>query len=340
METAKVHEADGCGTAPAPARRFLRGAGKLGARGINAALASALFLGLSPVFGKLAIIFGLSPLAVVAMRTILAAALLFAVIIIFRRAFLYIYPAGFFGCFLAGGINGLGSLLYYAALGRINASVGQIIYSLYPLFVAIWLWLDHQRPSKLTILRLLMVIPALYLLIGAQTVDLTGVLMMLGSAALYALHLPINQRVLYDMPAPTVTLYTLLAMSIVVVAAFGISSLTGVTHAPEPEAWAAVAGLTLVTFLSRLSLFIGIKHLGGLQTALLGLGELLITIAFSYILLGEWLTIWQWLGVILLLISLALVRFEKPAQRRPTPGGWLSWLRAPGSPTNIPWSSH
>ncbi len=34
--------------------------------------------------------------------------------------------------------------------------------------------------------------------------------MMLGAAALYALHLPINQRVLYEVPAPTVTLYTLL----------------------------------------------------------------------------------------------------------------------------------
>ena len=43
---------------------------------------------------------------------------------------------------------------------------------------------------------------------------------MLGAAALYALHLPINQRVLYEVPAPTVTLYTLLAMSAVVVPAY------------------------------------------------------------------------------------------------------------------------
>lgn len=334
MESAEIPEVT------KPVRHFWKEAGVLGAKGINAALASALFLGLSPVFGKLAITYGVSPQAVVAMRTIFAAALLFSVIFIFRRSYLYIYPAGLLGCILAGGINGLGSVLYYAALGRINASVGQIIYSLYPLFVALWLWLDHQPLSRLTIMRLVLVIPALYLLIGSQEVDLPGVLMMLGSAALYALHLPINQRVLFDMPAPTVTLYTLLAMSVVVIAAFSISTISGVTNAPQPEAWLAITGLTMVTFFSRLSLFTGVKHLGGLQTALLGLGELLITITFSYILLGEWLTIWQWLGVALLVVSLALVRFEKQTPRKPSSGGWLNWLRPPGVPTDIPWNPH
>ena len=50
--------------------------------------------------------------------------------------------------------------------------------------------------------------------------DPVGVGLMLGGAALYALHLPINQRVLYEVPAPTVTVYTLVAMSAVVVPAY------------------------------------------------------------------------------------------------------------------------
>jgi len=102
--------------------------------------------------------------------------------------------------------------------------------------------------------------------------------MMLGAAILYALHLPINQRVLYEVPAPTVTLYTLLAMSAVVVPAYLIFD----QKWPSLELpWWPVFGLTLVTSLSRLSLFMGIKHIGGMQTALLGLGELLVTILFS-----------------------------------------------------------
>jgi drug/metabolite transporter (DMT)-like permease len=310
------------------------------AKGIYAALTSAVFLGLAPVFGKLSISYGMSPMAVVALRTILATTLLLTVVLIYNRRFLYIYPAGLLGCFLAGGINGIGSLLYYAALGRINASLGQLIYSLYPLFVALWLWLDHQKPSRLTIFRLVLVLPALFLLIGPQTIDLLGVVMMMAASALYALHLPINQRVLYDMPAPTVTFYTLLAMSAVVVPALLFSNLGNINQGLDSQAWGALIGLTLVTFFSRLTLFMGVKHLGGLQTALLGLGELLITIIFSHVFLHEGFTAVQWLGAALLVASLITVRFERPAVNAQPASGWLSWLRSPGIPSEFPWQPH
>ncbi|RMF46229.1 MAG: EamA family transporter, partial [Anaerolineae bacterium] len=174
------------------------------AQGIWAGLASALFMGMTPVFGKQAIVYGLPPLTVVAMRTILAALLLFVALLLFKRSYLYIYPAGLLGCALAGSINGFGSLLFYSALGRIDASLGQLLYSLYPLFVAGWLWLDHQPPSKMTAIRLALALPAVYLLTQTTSgeVDWVGIALMLGASALYALHLPINQRVLYDMPAP------------------------------------------------------------------------------------------------------------------------------------------
>jgi len=186
-------------------------------KGIRAAVFSALFLGMTPVFGKQAILNGLPPLAVVALRTIFAALLLFVLIAAFKRPFLRIYPIGLVGCFLAGAINGIGSLFYYSALGRIDAGIGQLLYSFYPLFVALWLWMDKQPPSKLTLLRLGLAIPAVGLLTlgGTHRLDLLGMGMMLLSAALYALHLPVNQRVLFDVPAPTVTLYTLTAMSAV-----------------------------------------------------------------------------------------------------------------------------
>ena len=306
-------------------------------KGITAALASAVFLGMSPVFGKQAIILGLSPFGVVAVRTSLAALLLLAVMLATKHDFLYIYPAGLLGCLLAGGINGLGSLFYYGALGRIDASLGQLIYSLYPLFVVIWLWMDHQPPSRLTLLRFFLIVPALYLLTRTEhtQVDLWGVVMMLVSAALYALHLPINQRVLYDMPAPTVTLYTLLAMSAVVVPAFiisGTSLYPGIT-----AAWKPLLGISLVTFLSRLTLFLGVKHLGGLQTAILGLGELLVTLVASHLWLGERLSWQQWIGAALLAASLALIAREKSVPRPKGGGGWLSWLRPPGLPKDVAW---
>ena len=304
-------------------------------QGIQAALASALFLGLAPIFGRQAIgDFGFSPLAVVALRTSMAAVLLLVIVALFKRPFLYIYPAGLIGCTLAGVINGLGSILYYQSFQYLSASVGQLLYSLYPIFVALWLALDGERPGRLTIVRIVLATGAAVLLtLGDAThINRIGALMMLGAAALYGLHLPINQRVLYDVPAPTVTLYTLLAMSAVVVPAYIIFDRQWPAN---PVLW-PVVGLTLVTFLSRLTLFMGVKRIGGMQTALLGLAELLVTLSLGYFWLGEKLTPLQWAGAGLLSITLLLVQFEKG--RKPSKsnrGGWLKWLRPPGMPTDI-----
>jgi len=322
-------------------------------QGVSSALASAFFLGLAPVFGRQAILGGLPPLAVVAIRTTLAAALLLIIMLLFYRRYLFIYPAGLLGCLLAGWINGFGSLFYYYALSRINANLGQLLYSLYPLFLVLWLALDNQPPSRLTILRLSLVLPAIYLLIHVEgsRVDLIGVGAMLVGSMFYALHLPFNQRVLYDMPAPTVTLYTLLAMSAVVIPPFLFSGSAGISgiplHTGSTQAllgslvqigW-PVLGLTLVTFFSRLTLFLGIKHLGGMQTALLGLSELLVALTFSYFLLGESFTVTQWIGAALLVSSLALVGLDKQPPQKTSPGGFLSWLRPAGMGADT-WQPH
>lgn len=290
---------------------------------------------MAPVFGKLAITQGFTPFAVVALRTSFAAGIMLVVVLLFYRQFLYIFPVGLIGCVLAGAINGLGSLLYYLALERLDASVGQLLYSLYPFFVALWLILDHQPPTRLTLFRIALATIAVLLLTYTpnRSVDMAGVAMMIGAAVLYAMHLPINQRVLYEVPAPTVALYTLLAMSAVVVPVFLIFDRT-LPSANIP--WTPVICLTFVTLFSRIALFLGVKKIGGMQTALLGLAELLIAIILSNLFLGENLSATQWLGAAGLGISLILVMYEKPAPPvHSGKTGWLSWIRPPGLPKDM-----
>jgi drug/metabolite transporter (DMT)-like permease len=309
-------------------------------KGITAALSSAFFLGMAPVFGARAMMLGIQPMAVVAIRTLLAALLLLLIIVIFKRQYLYIYPAGLLGCLLAGWINGLGSLFYYSAIGRIGAGVGQLLYSLYPIFVVLWLFLDKQTPSRLTILRIGLAIPAVVLIIqtNGQSIDLIGVIQMLIGSGLYALHIPINQRVLYDMPPPTVTLFTLLAMSSITLPVLFFGETTGVSS--TSAGWWPLLGLTIVTFLSRLTLFMGVKNIGGMQTAILGLGELLVTMIMAHLWLGERLSIQQWIGAVFLCVSLMLISFEKPPKKKLGTGGWLSWLSHPALPSDVPWQPH
>jgi len=88
--------------------------------------------------------------------------------------------------------------------------------------------------------------------------------------------------------------------------------------------------LTLVTFASRLTLFLGIKNIGGMQAAMLGMAELFITIVISHFLLGEMLSMAQLLGAVILGISITMVALDKqdPTHRHPK-GGWLSWIHPP-----------
>ena len=309
---------------------------KIRDKGILAASISAVFLGVSPIFGKQSILNGFSPFAVVAVRTTLAALLLLAFLLIFKKRFFVIYPLGLVGCVIAGFINGLGSIFYYSALARIDAGIGQLIYSLYPLLMVFWLILDRQSISKITLLRLLLVIPGVILLLNNSNreIDLLGAAFMLIAAAFYSLHMLINQRVLYEVPAPTVTFYTLSTMSVTVILAFVIMN----PNLPESDTpWWPVLLLGLITFFSRLTLFLGIKHIGSLQTAFLGLGELLTTVLLSQILLLERLLLTQWLGAFFIGLSLFLLVFDKPTTIKRNGKGFLYWLNPPAiNPADYP----
>lgn len=305
-------------------------------KGILAAAGSAFFLGLTPIFGKQSILLGFTPFAVVAIRTSLATLLLFTFLVVFKRSLFYIYPLGLIGCLVAGFVNGVGSILYYVALSRIDASIGQLLYSFYPLFVALWLFLDRQPISRITLLRLILVLPGVYLLIsnGEKSIDLIGAALMIGAALLYALHLLINQRILYEAPAPSVTFYTLLSMSITVIAAFLIFK---PSLPPQGTSWIPLLCLAFITFLSRLTLFFGVKQLGGMQTSLLGLGELIVTMVFAQVFLHERLDANQWIGALLICVNMILVAYDKPTRVKRIGKGFLSWLNPPSiSPTDFP----
>ena len=306
--------------------------------GIYAAVASAVFLGLNPIFGKHSLLAGFTPLTVVTLRTGGAALLLFLVMFIFKRKFLYIFPVGLMGCLLAGFVNGTGSILYYTALSRLDASVAHLLYSFYPLFLVLWQLLDHQKINRNTAIRLLVSTAGVFLLVsaGGQQKDMLGAILMIGSSILYALHLLINQRVLYEVPAPTVTLYTLLSMTLTVSLAYLIfdRELPLLTFA-----WWPIIGMTIFTFASRLTLFLGVKHLGSVQTAMLGLGELLVTVFVAVIWLDDQLYWSQWLGAAMLGASLLLVAFDKTPAEKPKSARFLAWLNPPQVDTDIPWRS-
>ncbi len=280
-------------------------------KGLFWAILSPVFLGITPIFAKIAYGSGVGVLTVVAFRTLFAAAVLWLGMLLFARHYIRSSSPAIMSSMLAGAINGIGSLFFYASLSRIDASLGQLINISYLIFVTILLRIIGQSISWLTLFRTGLAIFAMYLLTvgGLGDPDWIGISMMLIAAMTYAIQLVLSQRIMYEIPAPTMTLYAITAMAIVVTIPWLMfpSDLTAVSTA----GWRAMFMMGMVTALSRLTLFLGVKSLGSMQTALLGILEVIVSIVLAIIFLGEQLTAVQWLGALIILLSVLLVRYER-----------------------------
>lgn len=289
------------------------------AAGVAFALLSTGLVGWAPIFGKMAYRAGVDPFTLAALRTLMAAAALWVFYLAHWRATILISRSDLMGCLGMGFVNGVGSLFYYTGLQRIDASMVGLVWALYPIWVFVFLSASGQEISRLTILRLALALVGLTLLtgIGAGRPDSLGVMLLLASAAAYGWHLVLGQWVLADVPARTTTLYVLTAMAITV----GIARLVnGQPFRPiSLEGWNAISLLALVTALSRLLMFAGLRKLGGVQASLLGLTELFVTLLVAFVFLGERLSLWQWLGGGLIIASVVLISRESELQTQASP---------------------
>lgn len=291
--------------------------------GVGAAILAALAAGLLPIFAKEAYAAGSAPIAVAMLRTVFAAGLLWIVQLARYRSYPTIYPFALASCLVAGAVNGIGSLLFYVGLSGVDASLAQLVFTLHVVFLTGLSWLDGHRFSTLTWARIGLGLAAVGLLkwSGSDDLDWVSAGMLVAAGGMYALHVFINQRTLYDVPAPTVTLYTLTGMAIAVVIGYG---LVGFPAVPTTfGGWMPIVWLTLFTLVQRLTLFMGVKELGGPQTILVNLGEALVTILAASLFLGERLSPGQWAGAVVLGGSIGLILRERELGSLPRPRPWV-----------------
>jgi drug/metabolite transporter (DMT)-like permease len=285
--------------------------------GLIAALLTPILMGMMPILGKLAIHSGLDPYTLAALRTCFAAGLLWVVYLLFFRKYIYIFPAGLLGTLAVGAVNGFGSLLYYNGLLLLdNASLAQLLNMLYVIFAVLLVSFSGQRISPLTLLRAGIALLAVYLLTAGDAtrgdIHWIGVGLMIGSAFTFALHVVLSQRVMFEMPAPTMALYALTFMGLTVLLARLAYGMTmPLSSGPAlPVGWLYLLGLTGVTALSRVALFSGVRQIGSLQAILLNVAEIGVTLLLALTWLGEQMQPIQWIGVGLLLVSVALSRWD------------------------------
>jgi drug/metabolite transporter (DMT)-like permease len=278
-------------------------------QGIMAAFAAPVFLGVAPIFGKLAIESGADAFTLAALRTLVAVAILWCGYALFARRYIYIYPAGLVGCIVIGTINGIGSLFYYSGLQTLDASLVQLINGSYLAFAILLTRLGGQRADARTLLRVSLAMLALLVItsFNVESISWMGVGFMLANALMFAGTVVLSQYVLYEMPAPTAALYILTTMGIVVsVVWLAVTPNFNPVAIENALVWIVALGMT--TALSRLMLFASVKFLGSMQTAILGITEIAVSLVLALVILGDVLIIQQWIGVGLLFLSILLIR--------------------------------
>ena len=279
------------------------------ARSIAIFLATPIFLGMAPIFGKLALQAGADSFTVAALRTIAAVAFLWFVYLAFARRFIFIYPAGLMGCVVIGAINGIGSLFYYSGLHFLDASLVQLINGSYLAFAILLSRIGGQKADARTLIRVLLAMAGLVMIAGFNPggINWTGVGLMLGNALMFAGTVILSQYVLYEMPPQTAALYILSTMG-VVVTMFWLAISPSISPSVFQSAIPFILLLGLSTALSRLAIFASVKFLGGMQTAINAAGEIAVALILSFVILGDTLSTGQWMGTALLFASILLVR--------------------------------
>lgn len=301
-------------------------------RGVGATLLATLFAGLAPILGKIAYQAGVDPSTLVAARTALAAGLLWLFYFLFWRQYISIGWSNLASCIGMGIANGIGSLLYYNGLSRIDASLAHLLYSMYPFWVFIFLSAAGHPVSRTAVVRLGLALLSVFFLTwqgaGAGLVDPLGITLMIGAGALYGFHLVLGQWTLVDVDARTVTLYGLTTMAVVVGIPFVIK---GGAEAPVWfDGWLAILLLAIFpTALARLLVFAGLRRLGGFQASLLSIAEVLVAVAFSFAFLGERFSLLQWLGAALFVFSVVLIGRDTSLQMADEELWWQSLFPEP-----------
>lgn len=294
--------------------------------GWTLALSASISFSFATPIARGAISAGMDSTTLVTLRLLLTSFLTLATVVIINRAWLHIDRRGLLIALAAGSLNGVGMLLLFWALARVQASMASMFISLIPLGVLSLLALRGERFTHRHTLRLILGVGGVYLVVGpGGAVDPVGIALMLSAVACFCVHMALLQWYLRPYEALTATLYVTAAMTAVVFVAWLAQG--AAWRDPGINGWLAVIGLVVVsTYFSRLLMVAAINHIGSGQMALLTPFETLLTIIWSMLFLDERLTPVQWLGGVLILAS-ALLAIQRLGRARWRPR-WRLWTRA------------
>jgi drug/metabolite transporter (DMT)-like permease len=225
----------------------------------------------------------------------------------------------------AGLENGMGVLCFFWALTRLEASIATMIFTLYPLLVLGLLALGGEKLTYRHLVRIILGLIGIFLIIGpAGGIDWLGLLLLGVTICCISVELVLIQWYLQPYDSRTVTLYVLSGI---------LTTITGywwwqgtAWQNPSGSAWLLILLLAVVcTYFAWWAMFSGMRQIGSGQVAMLVPLETLLTVLWSFMLLGERFSLWQYVGAGLILLSTSLAANRLRWARWPP--RWRVWSK-------------
>ncbi|PFG38641.1 threonine/homoserine efflux transporter RhtA [Georgenia soli] len=294
------------------------------ATGLWLALVSAAAFGTSGSLAKSLLETGWTPGAAVLTR-IGGAALLLAVPAVLALRGRWHLLRRHAGTIAAYGLVAMAAcqLFYFNAVTTLSVGVALLLEYLGPVLVVGWLWLRHgRRPRRFTLLGIVLSLAGLVLVLdvtGGMRVDPAGAMWGLGAAVGLAVYFVLSAHETSGLPPIVMAAGGM----VVATAALALAGLAGVMPLTWSTADVRLAGTALPWFVPVVLLVVvaaalayalgiaGTRRLGSTVAAFVGLSEVLFSVLFAWLLLGELPLPVQLLGGVLIVGGVVAVRYDE-----------------------------
>jgi drug/metabolite transporter (DMT)-like permease len=287
--------------------------------GIGVFLLSALLIGLAPNAAKIAYEESAGPLAVITFRTVIG-----AVGIALYRSLRRQWPKDGLIPFKRSALAGLAQVLtalgFLGAVAFIDVSLAALIFYVHPFLIAI---VGHFRGdmamSTVRMACIAVAIAGLALVFGVTftTLDPVGVgLSFLGMVAITVLIFVVADvsKAVGPIAANVyMTLWSSLYLLPVLLLGPALGWADGMALPGSATGWLAIIGAGLTTTTGYVLFFVAAGIIGTSRAAFWTITEPIFAILLAILLVGEWLTPLQWLGVAIVMAS--LFSFESDVNR-------------------------
>lgn len=283
-------------------------------RGIILAMVSSGTFGLIPLFSIPLMMDGMNEPSILFYR-FLFSTLIMGLICLLRKESFKISRKYLFTIFMLGLLYAATALFLIYSYHYIPSGAATTIHFMYPILVSVLMVVFFKEKKSVTlffaaILSLTGVI--LMCWSGGESIKLKGLVIASMTVVTYSTYIVgLNQSKVNKMNAEILTFYILLASTVIFL--FTGAATGQITTIPGSSALTRLLLLALMcTVISDLTLILAIKYVGSTITSILGSMEPLVAVLIGIFYFSEKFTLYSFIGIALIIISVMLVVRKKP----------------------------